>query len=309
MHYKFKNKSDIIKTIKKITNNNPKKMAFILHELRRVGMLFATIYGQTFKMSDMNIIDEDIIKLQEKVSDKPEENEKLKNEVISKLKKLAQEKNINNQILFATDIGASRGYDNIANLVGFRGHFVNAKNEFVDIPVKSSLLDGLTKEEFLAYGNAARKGILDRVMMTSKPGYFMRQSVYALDVQIDTENICKPKGLLRIHITDKNKTKVLYRYIKVGNQDILLTEDNIDKFVDKHVDMYSPIFCTLSKSKICKRCAGEVYKIYGTIELGILAATSVSEQLYTKLLKSFHTGARGQIIKPTTDKITFNKKI
>lgn len=298
-----------MKTVKAIAGNDPKKMAFIMHELRRIGMMFSTMYGQTFRISDMNIVDDEIIALQEKVSDKPEENDKLKNELIGKLKKLAQEKHINNQILFATDIGASRGYDNVANLVGFRGHFVNAKNEFVDIPVKSSLLDGLTKEEFLAYGNAARKGILDRVMMTSKPGYFMRQSIYALDAQIDTENICKPKGLLRIHITDKNKTKVLYRYIKVGNQDVLLTEENIDKFVGKYVDMYSPIFCTLGKSKICKRCAGDVYKIYGTTEIGILAATSVSEQLYTKLLKSFHTGARGQIIKPTTDKITFNKKI
>lgn len=296
MSYKFKNKKDINKFIIKISNEyNSEIAAKLLNELMNTGFLLATLIGQTISVNDFKKVDVNVAKTMD-----PETFDKKRKEAIDKFKAQAKP---TNQLLYTTDIGAARGFDNVVNMLSTRGYFVKADDKLIDEPVTNSLLDGVDRDEFYNYGNAARKGILDRVKFTAKPGYLFRQLIYAVNVEVDPDKVCNPKGLLKVRIKGN---KYLYRYIRQNGKDILLTPENIDQYNDKEVELYSPIFCTLGTNTVCKRCAGELHNILNTKLIGIMAVSVIGEYLYTKLLKSMHTGARASMHKLNMNKLIEN---
>ena len=289
---RFKNKKEINAFILQVAKKyGTKKAAKLLNELQNLGFYFATLLGHTFRLSDFTPIE---IKKHKDLT--PEQFAELRQKAIEQFK---QKVNPKNQILFMTEIGAARGYDNIANMFATRGYFVNVKDEFVERPVVSSLFEGLDKEEFFAYGNAARKGILDRVMFTEKPGYLYRQLVYLCDISVDTTRECTPKDYLQATIDEQ----FLYRYVKDGDKEILITEENLEHYKGKTMLVRSPMYCTLGINTICYKCAGDLHNYINSKLIGINAITALVNYFYTAVLKSMHTGARGKLYKPDMQKI------
>jgi len=288
----FKSKKDLNTFLRQVFNEyGPETTAKLIAALQKIGFELSTMLGMTTSYKDYVIME--VKDLSDKV-DPDTYDKKLEEYNKQYFDKYAT---FNNSSVYAMKIGAAR--NNIKQLAISRGYFVDVRNKVIPRPVINSLAKGINQREFSDYANAARKGILDRVMFTQKPGYFLRQAIYALNVEVDVNKICEPKDLLNVTITDKNKHKFLYRFIKQKDMDILLDEINIDKFVGKEVKMYSPIYCTLPNNKICKRCAGLIYEKLNSKQLGVLSAHAISEFAYTGLLKSMHTGARAKVIHKT----------
>ena len=290
--YKFESKKDIQNLIKQVIDKHGVEVAAnLVADLQKIGFEIATMIGMTTSYDDYKPMETN--DLNENVD--PDTYDKKLDEYNKQY--FEQYAKFTNPSIYAMKIGAAR--NNIKQLAISRGYFVDVRNKLLPKPVVNSLAKGINQREFFDYANAARKGILDRVAFTQKPGYFLRQAIYALSVEIDTENVCKPKGMLYVTITEQNKDKFLYRYINVKDVDILLDENTIKDYIGKEVKMYSPIYCTLPNHKICKRCAGLIYDKLKSKQIGIIAAHSIAEFAYTGLLKSMHTGARAKIIRKT----------
>lgn len=96
---------------------------------------------------------------------------------------------------------------------------------------------------------------------------------------------CNTTKTLPIYITKSNKKMFIDRYIKEGQKTICLTDEIIDKYVNRLVNLYDPKCCI--NDKICNRCAGELYYKLGIVNIG-LTASRISSSLMNKCLKKKH---------------------
>jgi hypothetical protein len=92
-----------------------------------------------------------------------------------------------------------------------------------------------------------------------------------------------------IHLTDSNYKDYLYRYVKDGKKLTMLTTDNKSQFVNKTVQMRSPMYCIgVGKEQcLCNKCAGDFFYILGKPNIG-LATSRLATQLTQMNLQKFH---------------------
>ena len=96
---------------------------------------------------------------------------------------------------------------------------------------------------------------------------------------------CGTKNLIPITITKMNQNDMLYTYIRDGSQEILLTRDNISKYMGKKVMMRSPMSCI--NDKICSKCAGQLFYLLDVKHAGLFG-TQVSHTALNLGLKAKH---------------------
>jgi len=77
-----------------------------------------------------------------------------------------------------------------------------------------------------------------------------------------------------------------YRYIKGSNGLILLTPENIDKYIGTVIHLRSPMYCK-DKKGFCNICAGEYFYKLGVTEIGNMSS-KVSSIAMNNSLKAFH---------------------
>lgn len=128
----------------------------------------------------------------------------------------------------------------------------------------------------------------------TKQFYAVYQSIVVDDAGTD----CGTKAYLNITLTPDNIGLFLDQYIKEGSKLVLLTDDNVDKYVNKKVQMRSPMFCI--SDKICNKCAGERPELIGIKNIG-LTAGRVSNTMLQKRMKNWHiTKVSMNRVDPTT---------
>lgn len=156
-------------------------------------------------------------------------------------------------------------------------------------PILNSLSEGIdTSEENLPkYINDARYASFSRGKGTQLGGYsykILQRSLTNIEIT-DTE--CNTtKGLIRL-ITKDNYNNLVNRYIKLNNKWILIeTIDKAKEYIDKIVEIRSPMYCKSPDSTICYKCMSEVYKGNKTIVTNI--ASQLSSVLLTQSLKLMH---------------------
>lgn len=122
---------------------------------------------------------------------------------------------------------------------------------------------------------------------TAVSGYLAKELLAALQTEVLDEpgSDCGTKRTLDIEISGYNKKDYIDRYIDVNGKLLLLTRDNIDKFVGKKVKMRSPMMCI--GEKICNHCAGELFYKLGIKNVG-LTASRVATTLTRLNMKKFH---------------------
>lgn len=109
----------------------------------------------------------------------------------------------NNPIVMMIRSGARGNISNFVQLSGIRGLMTNnvqtlkadAENErivrsIVEVPVKSSFIQGLTAYEFFSSTHGARKGLTDVALYTAKSGYLTRRLVDVAQSIIVKEEDC-----------------------------------------------------------------------------------------------------------------------
>lgn len=209
--------------------------------------------------------------------------------------------------------GARGSVGQLTNVVGMKGLVANPAGLTIELPVKSSLREGLDVLEYFISSHGARKGLTDTALKTANAGYLTRRLVdVAQDVVIMEEDCGDIDGVLleakeceeigeplmtrllgRVLLEDIKNPKTKKVLFKKGH---LITEDDIrelEKHAVQEARVRSVLTCRMKRG-ICQRCYGydlaynELVKL-GTA-VGIIAAQSIGEPGTQLTMRTFHTG-------------------
>ncbi len=235
-----------------------------------------------------------------------------------------------NHIFMMSDSGARGNASNFTQLAGIRGSMANTKREglntaynikagiksTIELPVKSSFIEGLTMSEFFISTHGARKGSTDTALKTADSGYLTRRLVDVSQDLVITEEDCHTnKGTTVkaiVHDSDNKEIvpfidRLIGRYITetcvhpetgeiILENDGYITEEIAKKIVDAGITemkIRSVLTCD-SKLGICKKCYGQNLSTGDKVEvgesIGIIAAQSIGEPGTQLTMRTFHTG-------------------
>jgi len=245
-------------------------------------------------------------------------------------KGLMQELTEDNHIFMMSDSGARGNASNFTQLAGIRGSMANTKREglntaynikagiksTIELPVKSSFIEGLTMSEFFISTHGARKGSTDTALKTADSGYLTRRLVDVSQELVITEDDCHTdRGTTVRAITHSSDGKeivpfldrLIGRYAQepavnpetgeiIVNKNDYITDELAKQIVDSGLEelkIRSVLTCD-SKSGICKKCYGQNLSTGDQVEVGesvgIIAAQSIGEPGTQLTMRTFHTG-------------------
>lgn len=121
--------------------------------------------------------------------------------------------------------------------------------------VTSNLKEGMKTEDILAAANLQIFGAHARAADTALGGYMVTRLNALFQSLKGYNGDCGSTQYLEV--IDDNPADLLYRYILVNGQEVLVTPDNIKQYFGKKVKKRSPIFCKGIKGGICSHCLGE----------------------------------------------------
>lgn len=172
--------------------------------------------------------------------------------------------------------------NNLKNIVITRGPVMNPNTGEYEF-INNSLMEGMEKEKFTAHSNALILGSYPKAVGTADSGYLSKQLSAAMQTEIiDIDGSdCGTRKALDINITESNAKDFINRNIKFGDGYLLLTPDNIGKYIGKEVKLFSPMYCT--GDKICRKCAGSYNNPFIGLDTNKIATT-----LTNLNMKKFH---------------------
>ncbi|MCC3160986.1 MAG: DNA-directed RNA polymerase subunit beta' [Mollicutes bacterium PWAP] len=251
---------------------------------------------------------------------------KAKNEVSSDLKVLTEkDENLNNPIFTMMASGARGNINNFTQLAGMRGLMANNKKQWkvlaaagiqarstIEVPVKSSFMEGLTSFEFYSSTHGARKGLTDTALNTANSGYLTRRLVDAvqnvtikeIDCGVGNGSVVKAimntnEGIEIESLSERIEGRYLSKDVKVGKvlfKNKTLITPKMSKLISKNhdnVEIRSTFECQ-TIAGICKLCYGKDLATNRVVEIGevvgIIAAQSIGEPGTQLTMRTFHTG-------------------
>lgn len=121
--------------------------------------------------------------------------------------------------------------------------------------IQSSLKDGLTTAEVLDATNMQIFGAGGRALETMQGGYKVKMMQAAFQSTYGTSNDC---GSTRYLTTIEDKaSNLIGRHIIENGKEIVITADNVDKYIGKPLARRSPLYCK-NKDGLCRHCLGEL---------------------------------------------------
>ena len=301
-----------------------------LDKVKDLGFHYATVSGISWGLNDLKIPPEKpkIIEESEKLI---EENHRLYedgllteyerrskaieiwNETKSKLSGLVKKQISGQDPAFLIVDSKSRGnWSVLDQMMGMRGIFVNPAGEFIELPVKNSLKEGLTSLEYFISTHGARKGLVDTALKTATAGYLTRRLVDVAQDVVITEDDCKDKEGYTLYAEDSKfsgeslgkrvKGRVVMEDIVDANGEIIVKKNKIvDKEASKKIEelklakirIRSPIKCK-SLNGICRLCYGYDLSKNKMVQVGeavgIVTAQAIGEPGTQLTMRTFHTG-------------------
>ena len=189
-------------------------------------------------------------------------------------------------------ISGARGSvsNHLKNILLTRGAVQNPLTKKYEI-IQNSLMDGLDKKDIGTHSNMIVSGGYPKAVGTQVSGYIAKELLAAFQSEVlgDKDSDCGTSKTIPITITKKNSTEYIYRYIIESGKIIQLTNDNINKYIGKTVNMRTPMYCVgTGKNKcLCNKCAGDYYYILNNKNIGLV--TSKCGTTITQLnLQKFH---------------------
>lgn len=287
----------LLRVLNDIKNNySGSETVKILDEIKRIGFKYATLFGSTMSLDDFPIEGTD--KFREKL---------YSGDIRKELVALADQKvtdALKDKFTYAYMIesGARGSWDQVKQLILTRGFISNFDGEILPLPIKHSLLDGLTQEEFFYSTYGCRKGLLDVALNTGTSGYLSRKLIFTCaNLQINEEvEDCGTTDCLEVDVKNEKKAFMLVdRWKKIGeNSYEVITKENCKDNLKKIIEIRSPILC--KSPKICQRCYGKLHKTLNSRFIGIIAAQTLGERSTQLVLRTFHTSGSA-IIKGAQD--------
>ncbi|UVD81921.1 DNA-directed RNA polymerase subunit beta' [Mycoplasma iguanae] len=251
----------------------------------------------------------------------------LKQRVEKELDKVTSEEP-DNPIFMMMKSGARGNISNFVQLAGMRGLMANntqatksdANNErivrsIVEVPVKSSFLEGLTAYEFYSSTHGARKGLTDTALNTAISGYLTRRLVdVSQNIVVRNQDCGSDFGFIVKDIIDTKTGQIIVplweriegRFTNVALHDengelivarnTLITPQLADLIIAKgfkEIEIRSILGCN-TRNGVCKICYGKDLATNRLVSIGeavgIIAAQSIGEPGTQLTMRTFHTG-------------------
>lgn len=192
--------------------------------------------------------------------------------------------------------------NNLKNITLMKGAVMNPNTGSYEV-ITNSLMGGMEKDKFTAYSNSNVIGSYYKAVGTADSGYLAKQLSASMQTEVIDEDgsDCGTNKTLLVYIDSSNKKLVLGRNIRVGDLVITLTNANIDKYLNKFVKMFSPMYCI--GDKICRKCAGT----YGNRFVG-LDANKIATTLTNLNMKKFHDATIKTLQLNPEELLLINKK-
>ncbi|MCF7926331.1 MAG: DNA-directed RNA polymerase subunit beta' [Candidatus Izimaplasma sp.] len=337
--------SDIIAEIFDVFKIN--ETSKMLDKLKNLGFLYSTQAGVTVSANDVQLYskkEEEIERTQEIVDNLYQQYElglltdyeryKLVIKEWAGVKQRIQkglmtELTEDNDIFMMSDSGARGNASNFTQLAGIRGSMANTKREglntaynrkagiksVIELPVKSSFIEGLTMSEFFISTHGARKGSTDTALKTADSGYLTRRLVDVSQDVVVTEADCKTdNGTIVKEITHDDGKQVVPFYDRLIGRytaetvvhpetgEIMIDKDGyitneiarkINASGLKEIRIRSILTCG-TEHGVCKKCYGRNLSTGEKVEVGesvgTIAAQSIGEPGTQLTMRTFHTG-------------------
>jgi len=132
--------------------------------------------------------------------------------------------------------------------------------------VKSDYDTGLTKEDLPKIADTVVTSAYSSGVATQDSGYLSEKyNVILQNVVVgDPGTDCGTKRTLKVTISDKH----LYLNIVVNGKLVLLTPENIDKYLGKVCNLRTPLFCKAKEPMYCAACCGDRQHRIGITNIG-----------------------------------------
>jgi DNA-directed RNA polymerase subunit beta' len=178
--------------------------------------------------------------------------------------------------------------------------FVDAKMNVVPSAVRKSYAEGLDTADYWAATSGGRKGIIQKVVAVSEPGYLTKLMTNSTMNVLVTQKDCGSDRGINLDIGEPDisgrYTAVDIKLAKgVIPKNTLITQDIIDKLKNAKITkvvVRSPMRCNTSKG-LCQHCMGlnenGDHHDLGT-NIGILSSQALGERGTQLAMRSFHSG-------------------
>ena len=218
-------------------------------------------------------------------------------------------------ITMMIDSKARGSIDQYGQMAGMRGIMAKPNGDYVEIPILSSLSEGVTVSEFFTSTHGTRKGAVDTALKTADAGYLTRRLVDVVQDVIVKEDDCgTDQGIIveAFYNTDGTlieqlEERIVGRYTSkkilnpetkevVVDKDTYITEKIAEKIIKAKitkVPIRSVLTCKTDHG-VCRKCYGRNLATGGEVEIGeavgIMAAQSIGEPGTQLTMRNFNTG-------------------
>lgn len=308
------------------------RAAELLDFMKSTGFKYSTIAGFTVAASDVAVPEEkaNIIKESDQMVENIVENYKagllseedrynatieVWKETKNKVQKAMENTfDKSNPIYVMLKSGARGNMNQLTQIAGMRGLMADTSGRAVEIPIKSSFVEGLDALEFFIAAHGARKGLADTALRTADSGYLTRKLVsVSQDVIVAEEDCNTTEGITVKTIYDDIREiegleeRLIGRYPLVDvlhpeTNEVLVTKETLMTEKDakliansgiEEVKVRSVMGCKL-KHGVCKKCYGKSLASKGLINIGetigVIAAQAIGEPGTQLTMRTFHQG-------------------
>ncbi|HET9641511.1 MAG TPA: DNA-directed RNA polymerase subunit beta' [Candidatus Paceibacterota bacterium] len=333
--YPFINETITKKVLSRIVNDCIAKYGLdavpnIVNKVKRFGFDYATRSGITWAIGDIKvpadkqrIIDtanEKVVKIQDDfLNGLLSEDEKrrmaietwqgAKQEVE---KKVGQELDPMGSVYDMVWSGARGTLGNLTQMAGMKGLIQNTAGQTIEVPITSSMIEGLNPIEYFMSTHGARKGLTDTALGTAKAGYLTRRLFDVAQDSIITEKDCGThRGVkinrisasgIQINYAEALRGRTLAEEVKDADGTVLfkkghyLTPKDASALASSTVQSVvarSPMSCE-TRYGICQTCYGMDLTTLEPVDLGeavgTVAAQAIGEPGTQLTMRTFHAG-------------------
>lgn len=192
--------------------------------------------------------------------------------------KVFNKNSYNNRMKMMASYGAASDFDE--------------NTQFIPKPLSEGL--DTDPDNFPYYMNDLRYASYSRGGSTAKSGYVYKVLQRSLSSIVVVNQPCNTKnGLVKL-ITDKEHGKLVGREVKDGGKWVLVkTTDMAKNYINKTMEVRSPMYCTSPGNTLCYSCLSVSYKDNESAISN--AAANISSAFMTLFLKRMHASAISSI--------------
>jgi DNA-directed RNA polymerase subunit beta' len=220
-----------------------------------------------------------------------------------------------NSVYQIVDSGARGSWTQPMMMMGMKGLVSNPKGETIELPIKSSLKEGLSVLEYFIATHGARKGTTDTALKTAQAGYLTRRLVDVSQELTVREEDCRAKEGIELRREDGKEfnqtfsSKLFSRTalddIKIGNKIVVRANEIVTRAAAEEIEqskisevvVRSPITCRTLYG-VCAKCYGYDLGVNEPVRLGtavgVIAAQSIGEPGTQLTMRTFHAGGAAQ---------------